>query len=385
LLEVLPQETLSTSSMTLSDIETTLGELAVRHENLDAQLLETLLRAAGWEDKTIKEALVLFKTFDVKKWVREHPTPTPIEIKTISSVTTSDNVAQRIVEPPTVYTPVVEEKSPPVAPQNDPIVFYQPDGTEERDLHMLTQEQMNSPVKRTQEVVHVSQIDLPLQDKHELVVSVDSITATHDDQLPVAQDVVENTEQPHVRENVYHVDVGDIKRQEINVSASEIKTSNIITPVTYVAKEYAQAIFENEPESLIVPQESISKIAKEVAIPENLPLLPFESSPHIWSFSRYKNVFHSADKKIEPEPIPEEIKVISVMPQEKVQEVQQVLLTVIKQPEPTKPQVNIEENEEVSLEKVPMTKGDESLVFLAGVMLLVIILILGYMYSNGRL
>jgi len=32
-----------------------------------------------------------------------------------------------------------------------------------------------------------------------------------------------------------------------------------------------------------------------------------------------------------------------------------------------------------------MTKGDESLVFLAGVMLFVIILILGYMYSNGRL
>ena len=40
---------------------------------------------------------------------------------------------------------------------------------------------------------------------------------------------------------------------------------------------------------------------------------------------------------------------------------------------------------DVEGEKVPMNKSDESLVFLAGIMLLVIILILGYMYSNGRL
>ena len=45
----------------------------------------------------------------------------------------------------------------------------------------------------------------------------------------------------------------------------------------------------------------------------------------------------------------------------------------------------VQEEEKIIVEKVPMTKGDESLVFLAGVMLLVIILILGYMYSNGRL
>jgi hypothetical protein len=41
--------------------------------------------------------------------------------------------------------------------------------------------------------------------------------------------------------------------------------------------------------------------------------------------------------------------------------------------------------EEIVAEAVPMTKGDESLVMLAGVMLVAILLILGYMYSNGRL
>jgi hypothetical protein len=48
-------------------------------------------------------------------------------------------------------------------------------------------------------------------------------------------------------------------------------------------------------------------------------------------------------------------------------------------------QKNLKEVDDISLEKTPLTKEDESLVFLAGVMLLVIILILGYMYSNGRL
>jgi hypothetical protein len=42
-------------------------------------------------------------------------------------------------------------------------------------------------------------------------------------------------------------------------------------------------------------------------------------------------------------------------------------------------------NEEIVIELTPLNKSDESLVFLAGVMLFLIILILGYMYSNGRL
>ena len=46
---------------------------------------------------------------------------------------------------------------------------------------------------------------------------------------------------------------------------------------------------------------------------------------------------------------------------------------------------SVYEEEQITLEKSPMTRGDESLVFLAGAMLLAIILILGYMYSNGRL
>lgn len=47
--------------MTLSEIETILEELVVRHKNLNTELLATLLQSAGWEDKNIKDALMLFK------------------------------------------------------------------------------------------------------------------------------------------------------------------------------------------------------------------------------------------------------------------------------------------------------------------------------------
>ncbi|MBP6888399.1 MAG: hypothetical protein KBC21_01730 [Candidatus Pacebacteria bacterium] len=123
----------------------------------------------------------------------------------------------------------------------------------------------------------------------------------------------------------------------------------------------------------------------QVDFPENLPLVPFESSPHVWSFGRYKDTFH-------PE-VQEENKVVlnvptflvekEAPPQPKVAQTVAVPLTTttqnvsvpVKQPQEV----------EVDFEKTPITKGDESLVVLAGVMLLAIMLILGYMYGNGRL
>jgi hypothetical protein len=92
----------------------------------------------------------------------------------------------------------------------------------------------------------------------------------------------------------------------------------------------------------------------------------------VWSFSKYKDVFHSAPQK-------EEIKIINVMPKkapsaQTPQPQQQSTSVVIPFPD-----------KEVIVETVPLRKDDKPLVFLASIMLLAIILILGYMYSNGRL
>jgi hypothetical protein len=143
-------------------------------------------------------------------------------------------------------------------------------------------------------------------------------------------------------------------------------------PVIELVKTKPQ---QKEPESLIVHDEVPVKRNgdKGPEIPDNLPLLPFESSPHVWSFSKYKDMFHK------DAPYKEEIKVITVMPkEEKDKEIT---------PKKTPPKIVVEEehDEEVVIVKTPLSKGDESLVFLAGMMLFVIILILGYMYSNGRL
>jgi ATP-dependent Clp protease ATP-binding subunit ClpB len=94
--------------MTLSEIETILEELALRHQNLNTELLTTLLLSAGWEDKNIKEAITLFK----------------------KGIT---------IKPPSVVVPELPVAQPDVVPQNsekakEEITFYQPDGSEEKEL-----------------------------------------------------------------------------------------------------------------------------------------------------------------------------------------------------------------------------------------------------------
>jgi hypothetical protein len=54
---------------------------------------------------------------------------------------------------------------------------------------------------------------------------------------------------------------------------------------------------------------------------------------------------------------------------------------VVSQPIPHKKEPEVE----IDYEKTPISTGEESLVVLAGIMLLAIMLILGYMYGNGRL
>ena len=100
--------------MTLSEIETILEELVVRHKNLNPELLATLLQSAGWEDKNIKDALMLFKQ-------RSTTLPQP----QVASALSSDIVQQATVNPP---QEVVEKKK-------EDLTFYESDGAEEKELH----------------------------------------------------------------------------------------------------------------------------------------------------------------------------------------------------------------------------------------------------------
>lgn len=318
--------------MTLSEIENILLELATRHPDLNEELLRTLLLSAGWEEKLIKEALVLFKQ---------------------NSAVTITTTVPALVQAPASH-PSSSLQSPQIEMPNNDITFYTTDGNEEGVLHSfesVSEKKENVP-KETIKII-------PPEISHEVVNKITVEEKPKENKFLVLEEV---SSTPHV-ESI----------PEAVIPQIEIK---II-----------------EPESLITHENKTPKkqAVQEVIIPGNLPLLPFESSPHVWSFSRYQDVFHGS---IMPKDTPKAVEVIptSTIPSQppstplSVPVLPNVDSTSVKEVE-VQGSIKNNSNEEdlVIVEKIPLTKKDESLVFLAGTMLLVIILILGYMYSNGRL
>ncbi len=301
--------------MTLSEIETILDQLASRHENIDKELLITLLTAAGWEEKVIKDALALFA----------------------SRKTTNKDVLQSKAAKPQTEVILKQITSTNAAP----LTFYQQDGNEENTLRTFVE---TAPPRKN---------DIFQGKKDPLI-----------EQKPIEVSILKN---------VIDVPVTvDSKKDFLSAPTFPTTEKPVTSYVAGLVPTPSQFSRVTEPESLVVIKEvsEEKRIKKEVVIPDNLPLLPFESSPHVWSFSKYKDVFH---RDIASE---EKMKVITVMPQES---------SIISENKSDPHKGKEISDKEVILEAVPLNRQDESLAFLAGVMLLVIILILGYMYSNGRL
>lgn len=132
-----------------------------------------------------------------------------------------------------------------------------------------------------------------------------------------------------------------------------------------------------EPVSLV--ERDVRTVREE--LPHNLPLRPFEASEHVWPFSRYRDVFYGAEVESN---IPVADK--SPVPVAQVELQPSTRLPVMKErPSVDLPQMASEKASQQ--EKVVIVKktGDENLVIVASVMLVTILLLLGYMYSNGRL
>ncbi len=167
------------------------------------------------------------------------------------------------------------------------------------------------------------------------------------------------------------------------------KTSN----ESLLFKESRQVPTDRPQESLIKDRETpLNRDTKKLALPDNLPLVPFESSPHVWSFGRYKDTFHPEQPPVDSEQSGQNEQVSRVVSQVTYKTKAQP--QIVAATEVVAPQVVVSSRldatpkatpPEADFEKTPITIGDESLVVLAAVMLLAIMLILGYMYSNGRL
>ncbi len=145
----------------------------------------------------------------------------------------------------------------------------------------------------------------------------------------------------------------------------------------------------SEPQSLNYQTES-SVRSKRDELPHDLPLRPFETSDHIWPFSRYKDVFYGdtpeTPKEILAVVTPPAPPVTPIIQKEK-EEIKPVPIAVPKSEAPSFIREGFRsppEAKKANSLAVP-EKGDEKLVFIAGTMLIAILFVLGYMYSNGRL
>lgn len=139
-------------------------------------------------------------------------------------------------------------------------------------------------------------------------------------------------------------------------------------------KNKEEDLTKEKPKESLVASLASNLFSKRVKIkptlPDDLPLKPFESSPNVWSFSRYKDIFYGNEKEEDHEE--EEIIVKKPAKKVKAENVKnggQKMFKIV----------------EVDLEKVPVTTEDEGIIASIGMFLLIIILLVIYMYLNGRL
>lgn len=112
-------------------------------------------------------------------------------------------------------------------------------------------------------------------------------------------------------------------------------------------------------------QEEIKSAKQEQQIPSDLPLKPFDTSPQVLTFSTYKEIFHG-EKVSEAEKIP---------PGQQIHKDELVHI----------PYTGVIPRRYVFDPTEPLTGTDISLTFIVTLLLLTILLLIGYMYTNGRL
>lgn len=335
--------------MNLTDIEKAVAQLSLSHQDLTKEFLRTLLEASGWEEKHIKEALIIFSARQAMKTSMSSVVSSGNGGKVTKEVNAGVNVST------TIETTETKQEVAPVKASD--ITFLRADGSEEGQLHV---EEVAEKRVKEEGTVFVPPVTAP---SYEMIKTETTLDKESDE---VSETVLVSEED-----------------------------NKILEPIT-----------KDEPESLIVQKENIEQNNSWKEIPDNLPLIPFESAPHVWSFGRYKNTFYGKQTEDTAEKVPkvvvfapqsvaDVVKVAAIIPQEQNVNTKQVETIVadvhtvaenqktkdIESPLP----VPHTDNEAIDFEKTPITKGDESLVVLASVMLLAIMLLLGYMYGKGRL
>jgi hypothetical protein len=167
----------------------------------------------------------------------------------------------------------------------------------------------------------------------------------------VPLDAIPKNEPPHTQPTLSSYGGKSIPPQNTVQSFSPPPTVSISKDITKEVRPPTssdQKDINTSPESLVVTNSTpIQKVAP--SLPENLPLKPFDSTDHSMPLATYKEVYH-------------------------------------KENEPLKEEKNVEEKHiHVTIKRTRLDGEDEGLIMLTGTMLLIILLLLAYMYTNGRL
>lgn len=145
-----------------------------------------------------------------------------------------------------------------------------------------------------------------------------------------------------------------VKQEEVTpkVAVEEVlQASQVVQPSAPSLVTQEEKV--KEPESLILHPE-VPFVSKQTPPPDNLPLKPFETSEKVIPLAEYKEVFHNEKEEVAT-PAP---------------------LLVTKEEKDTV---------KVTVKRSGFDGEDEGLIVLTGFMLLIILLLLTYMYTNGRL
>lgn len=152
----------------------------------------------------------------------------------------------------------------------------------------------------------------------------------------------------------------------------------------------APEIPSTAPESLI-PVSRAEEVEKS-SIPDNLPLRPFETSPHVWPFSKYKDVFHADAVSNEPVaslevPVPQAVGEVKTEVHIPAPEAQVDVMEVLREAQaPSVVEAEASSHApEIVIEKAPLTKKDEVMIAFGAALLLSAILLILYMFNNERL
>lgn len=138
-----------------------------------------------------------------------------------------------------------------------------------------------------------------------------------------------------------------------------------------------------EPESLVAAGDAADTAHGH--IPDNLPLRPFETSPHVWPFSKYKDVFHADAKGEEREEVAAPAKAeevgasMALAPEPDIPAPREESAPVAVQAE------LVPSMTDIRLEKAPLTRKDEVMIAFGAALLLAAVMLVLYMFNNGRL